>query len=111
YRSEGWPKMTTPWFEFTGLATTGHGPQLPIALTFMDKESPITKGMKDWTTVNEELYNNETGKLNETAQPLIRGKQTYKGKDGKEVVAESVVAWTNTYNGKAKIFATTLGHN
>ncbi len=25
YRSEGWPKMTTPWFEFTGLATTGHG--------------------------------------------------------------------------------------
>ncbi len=22
-----------------------------------------------------------------------------------------MVAWTNTYNGKAKVFATTLGHN
>lgn len=24
YRSEGWPNVT-PWFEFTGLQTTGHG--------------------------------------------------------------------------------------
>lgn len=110
FRSEGWPK-STPWFDFTGLATVRHGPQAPIALTFMDKDSPITKGMKDWTTINEELYNNETGKLAETAQPLIKGKQTYKDKNGKEVVAESVVAWTNTYNGKAKVFGTTLGHN
>ena len=25
YRSEGWPQKVTPWFEFTGLQTTGHG--------------------------------------------------------------------------------------
>jgi type 1 glutamine amidotransferase len=110
YRSEGYPKMT-PWFEFTGLQSTGHGPQLPIALTFADKESAITKGMDNWTTVNEELYNNITGKLLETGQPLIRGKQTLKGKDGKETTAETIVAWTNTYNGKTKVFSTTLGHN
>ena len=109
YRSEGFPK-NTPWFEFTGLMTTGHGPQEPIAIAFTDKESPITKGMEDWTTVKEELYNNITGKVAETAQPLARGKQTYMNK-GKEVVAETIVVWTNTYNGKAKVFATTLGHN
>jgi type 1 glutamine amidotransferase len=110
YRSEGWPKAT-PWFEFTGLASTGHGPQLPISITFVDKESPITKGMSDWKTINEELYNNSAGKLHETAHPLARGTQTLKAKDGKERTDDYVVAWTNSYNGKAKIFATTLGHN
>ena len=108
-RSEGWPK-TTPWFEFTGLHTTGHGPQAPIEVAYTDKESPITKGLEDWKTVNEELYNNITGKLLETAQPLARGKQTYKVKDA-EKVEETIVVWTNTYNGKAKVFGTTLGHN
>jgi type 1 glutamine amidotransferase len=106
YRSEGYPKSTA-WFDFTGVASTAHGPQLPIAITFSDKESPITKGMKDWTTVNEELYNNSAGKLLDTAHALAKGSQTLK--DGKE--ATSVVVWTNTYNKKTRVFATTLGHN
>ncbi len=110
YRSEGYPKAT-PWFEFTGLATTRHGPQAPIDVTYIDPASPITKGLKGWTTDKEELYNNITGKLHETAQPIARGKQSYKAKGGKDVTDEAVVAWTNTYNGKAKVFATTLGHN
>ncbi len=110
YRSAGFPK-STPWFEFTGLPSTGHGPQLPIAISFTDKSSPITKGLEDWSTGNEELYNNSAGKLLETAQPLARGKQVLKGRDGKESVSDYVVAWTNTYNGKTKVFATTLGHN
>ena len=110
YRGAGYPK-TTAWFEFTGLHTNGHGPQEPIALTFLDKESPITKGQTDWTTVKEELYNNITGKLLDTAQPLTRGKQTYTTKDGKEHVDDCVVTWTNLYRGKTKVFATTLGHN
>ena len=110
YRSEGFPK-STPWFDFTGCPSTGHGPQAPIAITFTDAESKITKGLKDWTTVNEELYNNSSGKLLETAQPLAKGKQTFKDKNGKETSTEFVVAWTNTYNGKTKVFATTLGHN
>jgi type 1 glutamine amidotransferase len=109
YRSEGYPKRT-PWFEFTGLASTGHGPQQPISIKFTDKKSPITKGFEDWTTIKEELYNNYSGKLLETAQPLASGKQTYKDK-GKEITAEAIVAWTNRYNGKTNVFATTLGHN
>lgn len=110
YRTEGFPKKT-PWFEFTGLASTGHGPQAPIAISFVDKESPIIKGLKDWTTGNEELYNNSAGKLMETATPLARGKQTFRSNNGKERVADAVCVWTNTYNGKTKVFSTTLGHN
>lgn len=110
YRTEGFPKAT-PWFEFTGLASTGHGPQAPIAITYTDPESPITKGLKGWKTGNEELYNNSAGKLLETAQPLARGRQTYATKAGKEQADEAMVAWTNTYNGKTRVFATTLGHN
>ena len=111
YRSEGFPKAT-PWFEFTGLASTGHGAQLPIAVTYVDKANPITKGMDDWRTINEELYNNTAGKLLDTAKPLARGQQTAKDKAGKESTTDCVVAWTNEYGEKkAKVFATTLGHN
>jgi type 1 glutamine amidotransferase len=110
YRTEGYPKAT-PWFEFTGLASTGHGPQAPIEIRYIDKESPITKGLDGWKTVNEELYNNSAGKFLDTAQPLAKGKQTFKNKDGAERTDEAVVVWTNNYNGKAKVFATTLGHN
>ncbi len=110
YRSAGYPE-TTPWFEFTGLATNGHGTQLPIAISFVEPLTPITKGMKDWATINEELYNNLTGKLLETAQPLARGKQIAKNKKGKESISDCVTVWTNAYRGKTKVFATTLGHN
>jgi len=110
YRSEGWPK-STPWFEFTGLPTTGHGPQQPIQVTYVDKDHPITKGLADWTTINEELYNNSSGKLLDTARALARGKQTVRSKTGKETTNDFVVTWTNLYKGKARVFATTLGHN
>jgi type 1 glutamine amidotransferase len=122
YRTEGWDKkVATPWMQFTGLISTGHGPQQPIAITFVDQDHPITKSLGDWTTINEELYNNASGKLEPTAHALARGKQVYTAfpkKDGKvdktagkEVTAEAVVVWTNTYNGKTKVFSTTLGHN
>ena len=110
FRGEGFPK-TTAWFDFTGLATTGHGPQLPISITNVDKESPITKGLEDWTTVNEELYNNHAGKLLDTAKALSTGRQVLKNKDGTEKNVDCIVTWTNTYNGKARVFGTTLGHN
>jgi type 1 glutamine amidotransferase len=110
FRGEGFPKSTA-WFDFTGLPSTGHGPQLPIAITHTDPESPITKGLPEWTTVNEELYNNSSGKLLDTAKALARGKQVEKKKDGSEKVVEWVVAWTNTYAGKTRVFGTTLGHN
>ena len=67
--------------------------------------------MEDWTTIKEELYANEKDKLVDTAHALARGKQTSTGKDGKEHIDDDVCVWTNTYNGKTRVFGTTLGHN
>ncbi len=97
-------KTGTPesmWFEFLGLQSSGHGPQQPIEIKFTDKRHPITRGLEDWTTINEELYNNL--RVFKDAHVLAEGKQ------GR---AEAVVAWTNIY-GKAKtrVFCTTIGHN
>lgn len=113
YRSEGWkgdqPSMT-PWFEFTGLQSTSHWQQVPIEVTYIDKESPITQGLSNWTTIHEELYNNIGGKVLDTAHPLARGKQDHPG--GRDMIdTNTVCAWTNMYNGKTRVFATTLGHN
>jgi hypothetical protein len=106
------------WYEYLGLQSTGHGPQEPIAITFTDKSSPITKGFADWTTIKEELYNNIqilTGK------GVAKGKQSQpvktKGPDGKDTVTgskevETVVAWTNEFGPKkTRVFSTTIGHN
>jgi type 1 glutamine amidotransferase len=112
YRTEGWNKnVATPWMQFTGLISTGHGPQEPIAVKFVDRDSAITRGLVDWTTVNEELYNNASGELEPTAHPLASGKQVYVNSPGNEISAKAMVAWTNTYRGKTRVFATTLGHN
>lgn len=98
------------WFEYLGLQSSGHGAQLPIAITFSKSGSPITKGLNDWTTINEELYNNIH--IFEGATPLARGKQTYKKKDGTEKSDETVVAWSNEYGPKkTRVFSTTIGHN
>lgn len=111
YRSEGWPKAVTPWYELTGVRSTAHGAQLPITITFTDKESPITKGLENWTTIHEELYNNQYG-LMDTLHPLAHGTQTYRDKKtGNDKTDDDVVVWTNIYNGKAKVFGTTIGHN
>ena len=101
YRSEGFPQMT-PWFEFTGMPSTGHGKQLPIKIHFIDPASQITKGLKDWKTIHEELYNNFAGHALDTAHPLATGAQ---GSN------KTIVVWTNNYRDKTKVFCTTLGHN
>lgn len=89
------------WFEFLGVQSSGHGPQEPISVAFTDPAHPVTKGLNNWTTAKEELYNNHT--VFPTAHVLARGTQ---GKD------EAVVAWTNHYGpNKTRVFSTTLGHN
>jgi putative membrane-bound dehydrogenase-like protein len=90
------------WFKHLGLQSNSHGPQEPIAITFVDKEHAITKTLADWTTIKEELYNNVN--LFD-AHPLATGKQMVKGK-----AVEYVVAWTNEKAG-ARSFSTTIGHN
>jgi type 1 glutamine amidotransferase len=111
YRSVGYPEAVTPWFAFTGLQTTGHGPQAPIDIEFVAKDHAIVGTLGNWQTTKEELYNNSAGKLLETATALARGKQSTKNKQGVESMADNVMIWTNNYDDGTKVFATTLGHN
>lgn len=87
------------WFEYLGVQSSRHGKKLPISLIFTDKEHPVTNAMADWTTVDEELYNNV--KVFDTTHVLATGKQ--------EGEADSVVVWTNDYEG-TRVFSTTIGH-
>jgi type 1 glutamine amidotransferase len=100
------------WYEMIGLQSTGHGPQFPIAVAY--EPHPITKGLADWTTINEELYNNI--QVMPTAKPLAIGVQPVPAPQGKPDArpgeAKAVVAWTNEYGpNKTRIFSTSLGHN
>ena len=93
------------WFDFIGLQSFRHDLQAPIAVTIVDKMHPSMEGAGDWTTINEELYNN-AAMLG--AHALASGKQTLK--DGKDW--ENVVVWTNEYGPKkTRVWSTTLGHN
>jgi type 1 glutamine amidotransferase len=93
------------WFEYLGLQSFRHDWQAPIAITFTDKEHPSVKGLSDWTTIKEELYNvvQMVG-----GKSLASGKQALKnGKDW-----EATVVWTNEYGDKkTRVWSTTLGHN
>ena len=103
------------WYEMLGLQSTGHGAQLPIAIKFTDKDSPITKGMADWTTINEELYNNVqvlTGKGLANGTQKVPEKKDKAGKVTPAKDTTNIVAWTNEYGPKkTRIFSTTIGHN
>jgi type 1 glutamine amidotransferase len=97
------------WFEYLGLQSSGHGAQLPIAIAFTDHQNPITRDLADWTTINEELYNNI--QVFPTASALAHGKQVVKGQNGTQRTNDYVVVWTNQYQGRARVFSTTIGHN
>ncbi len=93
------------WFNYLGLQSSGHGAQKPIAIAFSKIDHPITKGMADWTTVNEELYNNV--KVWDDTVVLARGKQGDATQDD-----GNVIIWTHEYGPKkTRVFSTTLGHN
>jgi type 1 glutamine amidotransferase len=99
------------WYEFTGMQTSGHGPQEPISVSVVDKDSPITKGTSDFTTIKEELY--LCIQLFPKSHPLLKGDQVVTDKKTQQQKTDSaVVAWTNEYGpNKTRVFNTTLGHN
>ena len=103
------------WYEMLGLQSTGHGPQQPIAIIFTDKSHPVTTGLADWTTVNEELYNNVQvlgAKTLATGNQKIPERKDKKGKVTPASEANAIVAWTNEFGPKkTRIFSTTIGHN
>lgn len=91
---------TRAWSEMLGIRSEAHGPKKDIAVTYIAKtEHPIIKGLENWTSPKDELYNNI--KIYDKTTPLAMGKQG----DTPEVV----VAWTNDFHG-TRVFVTTLGH-
>lgn len=95
------------WFDYLGLQSSGHGPQKPIAVTYTDPEHPVTKGLQNWTTINEELYNNIM--VWGSARPLARGRQDSGNRPGHN---DAIVVWTHEYGAKkTRVFSTSLGHN
>ncbi len=91
------------WFEYLGIQSSNHGPKLPIVIDFSMGKGGIVKGFAQWTTGNEELYNNV--QVYPTATVLARGKQVVKEKEN-----DYAVVWTNDYKG-TRVFSTTIGHN
>jgi type 1 glutamine amidotransferase len=105
------------WYEMIGLQSTGHGPKAPLELQSLDSDHPVMNGFTDWTTVDEELYNN-VRVFNSTGQ-LLRAKQTTPpnkkqlkdDRNAKPTESAAVIAWTNEYGPKkTRIFSTSLGH-
>ena len=112
------------WFDYLGLQSSGHGPKAPVEIKFSAKKHPITMTLKNWTTLNEELYNNvqvfpgatslaEGTQMQMPRQRKKKGKN--KAKDAKPAPAPkpkkatASVVWVNEYHG-ARVFSTTIGH-
>ncbi|YCM42057.1 discoidin domain-containing protein [Verrucomicrobiaceae bacterium 227] len=93
---------TDQWPKHLGLHSTGHGPQKPLAIEYVNPGHPITKTLKNWVTENEELYNNHEVF---DAEPVALATQKVGDKE-----STAIVAWTNTKQG-APSFSTTVGHN
>lgn len=91
------------WFDYLGIQSSGHGPKLPIVISFAADKGPIGRGFAEWKTGDEELYNNIV--VHPTATVLARGKQVVKEKE-----SDYAVVWTNDYQG-TRVFSTTIGHN
>lgn len=97
------------WFDYLGLQSSGHGPQKPIDVEYVAEEHPAVKGLKNWRTIREELYNNIV--VRDGTVVLAQGKQDV-GRKSKPNVKEAAVVWTSLYGEKkARVFSTSLGHN
>lgn len=95
------------WFDFLGMQSSGHGPQKPIAIQFTGGSHPIVAGMENWTTINEELYNNIL--VRDGVTVLARGSQEPNTRPN---FTEAAIAWVHEYgDANARVFSTTLAHN
>lgn len=93
------------WFEMIGVQSSGHGPKFPVKVDYIEKEHPVTKGLKNWTTPKGELYNNV--QVFDNAKILAIGSQDLRNKK----IADAAVVWTNSYGpNKTKIISISIAH-
>ena len=87
------------WGDFTGVASTTHGPSQPIAMQRIGNHPATRRFPQEFVTGNTELYNNLY--TLEAVTPLIRGVQ------GEE---SEIVMWACP-QGKAEVIGLTVGHD
>lgn len=113
YRSGAWQQPVkagdgnAKWFEYTGIQSSGHGPQSPIQVAAAG-EHPIAKGFVPFTTTDDELYNNlaDFG-----VTPVLTGVQP-QAKEPADRAKRYTVAWTHNYGPlRTRVFSMTLAHN
>lgn len=92
------------WGDFTGIASTSHGPKSTIKLTKLVDHPALLNLPDNYETPDSELYNNEY--TLPQVKPLIRGKQrAFFG----AWRAESVVMW-EVQRGAGTLMGLTWGH-
>ena len=93
---------TDEWRMCVGITSRSHEKNRDLLVKNILPEHPVMKGFPaEWKNPADELYKNE--KIWPTVTPLAKS-------FGEDTQMEHVNIWVNTY-GKAKVFATTLGHN
>jgi type 1 glutamine amidotransferase len=93
--------MTDEWRMAVGITSKSHEKNRDLEVKAIKGDHPVMKGFPSpWRNKADELYKNEH--IWPNVIPLA---QAY----GQDTSKDHVVIWLNTY-GKAKVFATTLGH-
>ncbi len=87
------------WGDFTGVASTRHGPKEPIALRAAGVELPAGLLPEGYLTGDTELYNNHY--VTPDVEPLVMGTQDD---------ATAIVMW-RAPRGKGAVYGLTLGHD
>jgi type 1 glutamine amidotransferase len=95
------PNIAFPvWGDFTGIASTSHGPKLEILTEKVAKDHPALKRFPEgFKVMPSELYNNYY--ITDAVKPILKG--TQENKD------EAIIMW-ESQQGKGKVMGLTLGH-
>ena len=100
------------WPEFTDLiglswqkGKSGHGAQHSFAVTIVDKDHPVTQGMKDFQHVKDELYHRQA--THPTAKVLAAA---YSDKAVKGTGENEPMIVVTEY-GKGRVFHNAMGHD
>ena len=93
---------TDEWRKTVGLSSYSHEKRRDLNVINLRPEHPVMKGFPaEWLNPDDELYKNEKVWPN-----LVALADAY----GKDTERDHVCIWLNTH-GKARVFATTLGHH
>ena len=94
------PETPLPaWGDFTGVASTRHGPKEPISLAAADDAVPAALIPPGYRTTDTELYNNHY--ITPDVTPLLMGTQDDD---------TAIVMW-RAPRGKGSVYGLTLGHD